>query len=506
MLRTLSRALLATELLTVIFLEYLYLYKPVLLVTSTFTVPAILQPDLQYATPPLPSPYHIILDGGSTGSRLHIYEFTRSSHTNITSCNRRFSTKVEIPLSSFASSHNASIAQHLLPLFYRAAEVIPAQYHSTTRVHYQATAGMRLLSPQIQEKIYDALFEGFLEDEGFAFGSSLDRNNIGTLGGRSEAFNGALAANYLEGIIDVNLQLTHNVEDGGETVEGPLGALDMGGASMQIVYLPDPHDGHDGHSSAKCGGDGNITSFSNHRLCEEEFYSESYLSYGADQFRERLWDEWILDSLRRQRQSQQKGDYKEEGTKGLSNPCFFKGYTAEYNGYILHGTGDAEECAMQIRRLIQSLDSSTGNTTGTISTHDRSLVGGIEHPPIRGKFFAMALFYFSLDCLRELSNNDALSLSWPTPTVEELGDALDGLCSRKWHGDLEEIKNDSHAFTSASVLPHRCFESVYMVTLLTDGFRFHPQSRDITFTYLVRDNEVEWSLGMALALFVQEGR
>lgn len=353
-------------------------------------------------------------------------------------------------------------------------------------------------------KVYDALFDGLMENEGFVFGKSLVRDNIGTLGGRSEAFNGALAANYLEGIIDVNLQLIHNAEVAGETVEGPLGALDMGGASMQIVYLPDPRDGHEGNSSAKCGGDEDITSISNHRLCEEEFFSESYLSYGVDQFRERLWDEWILDSLGRQHQPEPKGDDKEEGTNSLSNPCFFEGYTAEYNGYILQGTGDAEECAVQIRRLIQSVDSISGNTTGVISTQDRSMVGGIEHPPIRGKFFAMALFYFSLDCLRELSNNDALSLSWPTPTVEELGDALDGLCSRKWHSDLEEIKNNSHAFTSASVLPHRCFESVYLVTLLKDGFRFHPQSRDITFTYLVHENEVEWSLGMALDLFAQD--
>lgn len=53
-------------------------------------------------------------------------------------------------------------------------------------------------------------------------------------------------------------------------------------------------------------------------------------------------------------------------------------------------------------------------------------------------------------------------------------------------------------------MPHRCLESVYMVTLLRDGFGFHPSSRDITFTFLVDGSEVEWSLGMALALHAAE--
>jgi hypothetical protein len=70
--------------------------------------------------------------------------------------------------------------------------------------------------------------------------------------------------------------------------------------------------------------------------------------------------------------------------------------------------------------------------------------------------------------------------------------------------DLQDIQHDAHDFTRADVLPHRCLESVYMVTLLRDGFGFHPSSRDITFAFLVDGSEVEWSLGMALALHAAE--
>jgi hypothetical protein len=43
-----------------------------------------------------------------------------------------------------------------------------------------------------------------------------------------------------------------------------------------------------------------------------------------------------------------------------------------------------------------------------------------------------------------------------------------------------------------------------MVTLLKDGYGFHPSSRDITFTFLVDGSEVEWTLGMALSIYAEE--
>lgn len=54
------------------------------------------------------------------------------------------------------------------------------------------------------------------------------------------------------------------------------------------------------------------------------------------------------------------------------------------------------------------------------------------------------------------------------------------------------------------MLPDRCFESVYMVTLLRDGFGFEMESRDITFTFLVDGSEVEWTLGMAISHFAED--
>ena len=133
------------------------------------------------------------------------------------------------------------------------------------------------------------------------------------------------------------------------------------------------------------------------------------------------------------------------------------------------------------------------------------MVGGIKHPPISGKYMAMSLYFFTLDCLRELSDNDhPINVHWPTPTIDELKHALESFCARSWKDDLEEVQHEAHEYTMAEILPHRCLEAVYMVTLLADGFGFHPSSRDITFTHKVDGNEVEWSLGLALSEYAAE--
>lgn len=297
------------------------------------------------------------------------------------------------------------------------------------------------------------------------------------------------------------------VQQGGD-FNGPLGALDMGGASMQIVFLPHTEEEDEGYTNnvktatqgkqeekESCQNSDLIPNISN-QLKGDDFFATSYLSYGADQFRERLWDTWVGE-----REMSLTSDPNCCEINVIYNPCAFKGYTAEWKGYNLIGTGDARACAKEINRLIP-------HEEGVLDENDAKqgtrTIGGVKHPALRGKFFAMSLFFFTLDCLRELSNHEALGLSWPTPSISELTSALDSLCERQWHGDLENIKDDAHDFTRAEVLPDRCFESVYIVTLLRDGFGFDLHSRDITFTFLVDGSEVEWSLGMAISSFAEE--
>lgn len=590
------------------------------------------------------SPFRIVIDAGSTGSRLHIFEMVSSSSTTSTTtrieCLRRGSSKAWTPLSAFApSSHHSHydgeqrhnegnsqhhqerlnsthVAHHMLPLFDYASMIIPQQYHSTTPVRIAATAGMRLLSLREQELVYDALYDGLLEQSAITSSTTtshhgqlftfvnLKRDNIMTLDGEREAYFGAVAANYLQGVIDAELRVIVPPDDDDQEEEvaqkqqqqqqesqtnvnekgictnkfkmceqdaedivfgpskhyvsqqqqrhdvrthGPLGALDMGGSSTQIVYRRNiitsyrEEDGdinsksnlQPGSSALSSSSDSNYGDNNNYdipsHLNDDEFFSTSYLSYGADQFRERLWDLWVSEATKQRQEEdakEEEGNHSQPSPPIILNPCSFVGYEMEYKGYLLRGTGDAILCSEQINRLIPHHDNvidldelfdenletahkQTAVTEGqkTQPETKKNIVGGVEHPPIKGKFYGMSLYFFTLDCLRELSDPDhPIHLSWPTPSIEELTHALDGFCSRKWQGDLEEVQHEAHEHTRAEVLPHRCVEAVYMVTLLRDGFGFHPSSRDITFTQWVDGNEVEWSLGMALSEFARERR
>ena len=114
-----------------------------------------------------PSPFRIVIDAGSTGSRLHIFEFINNDEGNV-ECIRRGSSKAWVKL-VFANDNkekplNAThVAHHMLPLFEYASIMIPLKYHTSTPVRITATAGMRLLSIEDQAHVYDALHKGLLE-------------------------------------------------------------------------------------------------------------------------------------------------------------------------------------------------------------------------------------------------------------------------------------------------------------------------------------------------------
>jgi len=251
-----------------------------------------------------------------------------------------------------------------------------------------------------------------------------------------------VAANYLRGVVDAELKvITKGIctnkfgmcEQDAENVvfgpsrhyvpqrhnvkrDGPLGALDMGGSSTQIVYRRTNSAGPGGTSEMSQSVDEHDVPS---HLDESEFFSTSFLSYGADQFRERLWNLWVSEA--------EAGDSAREPNTPttISNPCNFAGYRMTYRGHEFVGSGNAHSCKDQINRLIPHHEDAIdleelydeneqfkSQMTGSLhKVTKRKMVGSVEHPPIRGKFYGMSLYFFTLDCLRELSDHgECLSL------------------------------------------------------------------------------------------------
>ena len=438
---------------------------------------------------PPPCSYRIVVDAGSTGSRLFAYSVDPSTSL----VTRLGSKKVTPGLNAFVNGDSDDLTTRFMKLFDYATTVIPQDEWRNTDVSIMATAGMRLYTDDEQHATYEALYQGLKSGASRFEFQRLRRSDIATLSGTREGLYGAISTNYLSGMISPKLEFSPHVAS-------PLGALDLGGSSTQIVFQPDKVD-----RDMKISG-------------EDDFFVHSYLSYGADQMRERLWDRLLLreDDGGKDETRASGGTPAAAAAVGavVANPCAFVGWEVEWRGRRLMGTGDSKRCAEDLLRVFLA-DADGGGGKGGDDDDDDVDVGlpnkkkkngkkkqldinGVRHPPVRGEFYAMSLFFFALDCVRELSAGSVAAESfvadWPSPTVNGLLAAAETFCGQSW-ADLEPRAAELHQYTRPDGLPHRCLEAVYIATLLKDAYGFDGDEKNITFVLHVNGMEVEWTLG-----------
>ena len=405
----------------------------------------------------------IIIDAGSTGSRLFIYK--RDGNGGV----KRLGTKKTTPgLSDFASGgatakYKNSSSQYM-KLFRYANTIVPPSNRGGSRVRILATAGMRLFPETVQQDVYTSLRRGLEMEDEFEYRIE----EIGTLGGEMEGYYGAIAINYLMGRVGRGM-----VKKGGL---GALGSMDMGGSSTQIVF-------EIGNSSDK--------------VRMEDFWVKSYLGYGADTMRERVWDKIVERGATSGLLSMIWG-----GAHVLENPCVFRGWEVKWGGKILRGTGDAETCRGIILDIMKERAGPVeGDREGVES---RLNLDGVAMPRVRGDFMAMSLYFFAGDCLREVTDDKhGFVRNWPRPNMNEMFAAAKQFCSLEW-SSLLPSQSTLHVYTRAEGLPHRCFEVIYISTILTKGFGLDENGRNVTFAYDIGGREGEWTMGMAAVEALQE--
>lgn len=403
--------------------------------------------------------YAIVIDGGSTGSRAFIYKFfVENGERKLLGIEGK---KVSPGISSFASNKD-HVSSYLAPVLIHATGLIPLAYHNTTKVFVKATAGMRLLSETDQNEIWEALVHGLSNDPAIPY--MISKDYVGTIDGRYEAYYAILASNFIIGRLDTSLKPANEL---------PLvGALDMGGSSTQMVF--------------------HIGSAPNSNVTVDDFWSHSWLSYGVDTTRQRVWAAVISnDSYHLPPESIAETAVESSiigETIRVGNPCLPLGYEeqVEDSQFLLVGTSDAKQCQNILR---QSLWPEGECSAGTVCP-----LNNIQQPSIKGlEFFAMSVYFYALDCIRKLGPNPLSH--WPRPTTNELLQATEAFCGVPW----SEMKTYKHSYTKHNQLPHRCLQGLFLVTLLEDVFGFNPKERAVTFALEVAGNEVQWTFGFALA-------
>lgn len=187
------------------------------------------------------SAYAIVVDAGSSGTRVRIFSVARAAptYTNGTATSLPRLAELAPPdavvadtlrthrgISALADDPPAA-ARQVLGLLAAAAATLPNDALSTTPAYVMATGGVRLLPPRQSKALLDAIRGAAAQPGACAF----DFRGARTLSGREEAFYGWLSASLLDGALET--------EAGAAGCHGceKIGWLDLGGASAQIAHV-----------------------------------------------------------------------------------------------------------------------------------------------------------------------------------------------------------------------------------------------------------------------------
>lgn len=416
--------------------------------------------------------YAMVIDAGSTGSRAFVFQYLDDNEKGSRVVKSIKGKRATPGLSTFAQNLDG-VMDYFEPLFLNAIKTIPPAYHNETLVYIKGTAGMRLLRPEDQNAIWDSLVRGLADHPEIPF--IIQKENFGTIDGRMEAYYAVLSSNYIAGGIDGNLRLTGSPM---------VGALDMGGSSTQLIF----------HTSTK----------PNQAVQEQDFWSHSWLNYGVEKVRERVWMHLVTVYKNLSISTPHTPSTSTPPEQTISNPCAFADHRVSIDGNTLVGTGDRVGCQKIILDTIfpscfPPNTSIPHTSTPTLSTP--CYVNNIIHPSIQyRKFYGMSVYFYAFDCIRHLSGTPLPT--WPTPTIAELERAVTSFCSNSWADAVSNMlpqKEKGHKWTLDAQLPHRCIEATYLLTLLEYGYGFNREGRDVTLALEVEGYEVEWTLGFALS-------
>ncbi|KAJ1634585.1 nucleoside phosphatase family-domain-containing protein [Pavlovales sp. CCMP2436] len=224
--------------------------------------------------------FGLLIDAGSTGSRLHVYEWPKRIFTTLPPpishpLTSELWTKRRGPgISSFVDDPKAAAAT-LIPLIEHAKMLLRHYKMDWHRfpIWVKATAGMRALPHAPRRAIVEEMRALLLTPANpFYF---VEADSARVISGEEEA------AYAWTGI---NFALGHLLDDGtGAGTARPtqaVGIIEMGGASSQLSFINPGHDVIENLFKVQVGG-----------LKHWNIYAHSFLHYGAYSAMQRMWNE-----------------------------------------------------------------------------------------------------------------------------------------------------------------------------------------------------------------------
>lgn len=161
--------------------------------------------------------YAVVFDAGSTGSRVHVLKFEKTSSGLKLLKDTFQSLKPGLGDSGWKDEPERAAAS-LQPLLEEAIQAVPEEQQARTPVELRATAGLRLLGETQSKRILEAVTK-VLENSPFM----LVPNGVSVMDGIDEGAFAWLTLNYLLGKT-------------GKPATELVGAIDLGGGSVQQAF------------------------------------------------------------------------------------------------------------------------------------------------------------------------------------------------------------------------------------------------------------------------------
>lgn len=421
--------------------------------------------------------YVVMIDAGSTGSRVHVYEFdTCYSPPKL---NNEVFKMLKPGLSSFDTDTDGA-AKSLDPLMKEAMTTIPEKQRSCSPVAVKATAGLRMLGEEKSKNILAAVREHLEKNYPFPV---VEGDGVSIMNGDDEGAYAWITVNYLLGNI-------------GSSEKIPTAAVfDLGGGSTQIVFEPSFKNGEkmvEGQHKREINfGDRDF-----------ELYQFSHLGYGLMAGRNKVNGLLVSNAIRSGKLS--KGGSTAKVT--IDSPCVPPGSTAKdvevklENGdvYTVDFKGVETTSGASVGFQCRALAEAILKKDADCKTAPCSF-NGVHQPSLVRTFKESSdLYVFSF--FYDRTNPLGMPSSF---TLQELSDLARIVCNGEtaWTSALSSIDGSVEKLQEE---PQWCLDLSFQVALLHTGYDI-PLQRELKTAKKIANNELGWCLGASLPLLDGKG-
>lgn len=441
----------------------------------------------------------VVFDGGSSSTRVHVFQLDVPP-AGLPTVKAHLGVRRAVPGLSHFADDPGKVTEYLKPLLMFAETLVPRNTRKQTPVLVMATAGLRAVQAEDDERmrmnvdakneLQESRAELVLEHCRSAVRHSAFQfrdEYVELIDGKTEGLYAWISVNYAFGTIH-------------EKPENTMGVLELGGASMQITFRPEKKP--------------------------PEMYRTELLATG------RKWSVYTHSALGlgldAARSSYLKGIYdngsdtsKNENEKSeIFDACALRGTPDDQlSSDLLVGNkvtprGNFNACRLEAGKLLgagQTTCDDFGEDATKYEKHanNKCGVGGSFLPPLRGSFLATENFAHTVVFLW---NAGYLEVEPGEASIEDVARAGELLCASKWEDAVRGertirmngkrgVGKQSESFTpTPSDLANACFGVSYVVATLRDALSVDESKQNVVrFSNQVDGITVDWAMGAGIA-------